>query len=440
MNPLILTISKSNSVLKKFIIVFFTSITLAVYLNCNSPINKNGNFTFGQKEESQSDTLLKTQNAADTLVNQINILNNAILKLEEIEKQIEILDSKNVLNTNRKIELEGLAKKTQNKDQEKPVKKDSSNNIIGDSIKIAENKHDSIKTLIEQPISADSIKKELVKINKEEQQNKTSLNNLTRSKDLYKVKIQKLQSEITKIINKNSGHLSFNFNFKSAKYSGFILNTNSPQHELNFHLKSSNGKNYETISNLYTKINSDSNEVLMITNGGMYQQNLSPQGLYIEKGETLKKLEISKVNNNTNFYMFPNGVFSLDTHHHPEILVTDTFLKNFKEKEIKYATQSGPMLVINDTIHPKFTKGSKNTNIRSGVGIPLDSNSNVLFLISDSEVNFYDFASAFKDLFSCKNALYLDGAISQMYLKEQNKSTSSSIPYGPLISITKTKK
>jgi uncharacterized protein YigE (DUF2233 family) len=74
------------------------------------------------------------------------------------------------------------------------------------------------------------------------------------------------------------------------------------------------------------------------------------------------------------------------------------------------------MMVINGVINDKFVNGSKNLNIRSGVGISNDGN--VVFAISNEEVNFYDFAAFFKDKLGCDNVLYLDGAISKMYLPE----------------------
>ena len=63
-----------------------------------------------------------------------------------------------------------------------------------------------------------------------------------------------------------------------------------------------------------------------------------------------------------------------------------------------------------------FQSGSKNLNIRNGVGIL--PNNDVIFAISKEEINFYDFAKFFKDM-GCKNALFLDGFVSKMYLPEK---------------------
>lgn len=92
--------------------------------------------------------------------------------------------------------------------------------------------------------------------------------------------------------------------------------------------------------------------------------------------------------------------------------------KKFKNNsEIKFATQSGPMLLLNGTINPVFQKQSKNLNIRNGVGILNDGT--LVFVMSKKEINFYDFALMFREM-KCQNALFLDGFVSRTYLPEKN--------------------
>ena len=100
--------------------------------------------------------------------------------------------------------------------------------------------------------------------------------------------------------------------------------------------------------------------------------------------------------------------------------------------EIRYATQSGPMLLINGNMHPKFTKGSKHIHIRNGVGIL--PNGNLLFAMSKDSINFYDFASYFAEQ-GCENALYLDGAISKTYLPSKGIEESTG-KFGVIIAET----
>jgi len=93
-------------------------------------------------------------------------------------------------------------------------------------------------------------------------------------------------------------------------------------------------------------------------------------------------------------------------------------------------------LLIDGEIHKKFREGSTNFNIRSGVGIINEKK--IVFAISLTEVNFYDFAMFFKEIFNCKNALYLDGAISKMYLYDIAPKTIDG-RFGPMISVSRKK-
>lgn len=181
--------------------------------------------------------------------------------------------------------------------------------------------------------------------------------------------------------------------------------------EIAFYWKNNNGTMFRSIQNLKTYLENRNEELRFAMNAGMYRQDGSPQGLFIEKGSV--KAPLDTASGAGNFYLLPNGVFYLIN---DSAVVCQT--KNFKvSSNIKFATQSGPMLVINGTIHPAFKKGSVNLNIRNGVGILPDGR--VVFVMSKQEVNFYDFAMFFKTL-GCENALYLDGFVSRTYLPEQN--------------------
>ena len=108
--------------------------------------------------------------------------------------------------------------------------------------------------------------------------------------------------------------------------------------------------------------------------------------------------------------MQPNGIFYLTNDNKPVICKTTDFKNN---KNIKFATQSGPMLLIDGACHPKLNKGSKSVHFRNGVGIL--PNGDLIFVMSKRKVNFYNFATFFKEQ-GCKNVLYLDGFVSKTYL------------------------
>ena len=223
-------------------------------------------------------------------------------------------------------------------------------------------------------------------------------------------------------------------NFKGTTYLFFVVNPDSL--EINLHHKDSlTKKPYFSIDNLYRHLVKKNLKPLMITNAGMYTVNHEPQGLFIENYHELYPVDTTRPNDN-NFYLKPNGVFFLDQHNNAFVNTTEAFLRKYKSKAVvvKYATQSGPMLLIDGKIHPVFTANSENRKIRNGVGV--NGSKKVVFAISVDEVNFYDFASFFKDVFNCKDALFLDGSISRMYLfdKAPNEKGGN---FGPIISVVK---
>lgn len=183
--------------------------------------------------------------------------------------------------------------------------------------------------------------------------------------------------------------------------------------DIQLYWKNDKGENLKSIQNLKAYVESKNMTLVFAMNGGMFKKDLSPQGLFIQNKKTLTPLDTA--NGNGNFYLKPNGVFYITTDNTPFVCKS----VDFKNKgNIKYATQSGPMLVIDGQIHSAFKQGSTNLNIRNGVGI-LPGNK-VVFAISKKEINFYDFAKFFQDL-GCKNALYLDGFVSRIYLPEKNQ-------------------
>lgn len=153
-------------------------------------------------------------------------------------------------------------------------------------------------------------------------------------------------------------------------------------------------------------------KLLFATNRGMYKTDSAPLGLFINESKVITPL--NRACAKSNFYLKPNGVFYIGDDNQAIVYETGKFTR---DDNIKYATQSGPMLVIDGKIHPSFSKGSTSTNIRNGVGIL--PNGNILFAMSKSWVNLYDFADYFKKN-SFKNALYLDGFVSRTYLPGQN--------------------
>ena len=127
--------------------------------------------------------------------------------------------------------------------------------------------------------------------------------------------------------------------------------------DLKLFWKNEKDQNFGSIQNLKLWIEKKNLKLAFAMNGGMYKKDNSPQGLYIEKQKILSPLDTS--NAQGNFYLKPNGVFYLTTENVPEICTTEMFHNDGK---VAYATQSGPMLVIENQIHPAFKEGSPNLN------------------------------------------------------------------------------
>lgn len=199
--------------------------------------------------------------------------------------------------------------------------------------------------------------------------------------------------------------------YNDEKFISHIVNPS--ESKFRFFWKDDTNKNFANFQNLKDWLAEKGDTLVFAMNGGMYLPDLSPQGLYIENGKVLSEIDTLK-NGYGNFYMKPNGIFYLQSDFTPAICKTEDFPKN---TNILYATQSGPLLLIDGKVHPKFREGSASVHIRNGVGIL--PNGNILFAMSKNKINFYDFASYFKAK-GCKYALYLDGFVSRAYLPAKN--------------------
>lgn len=165
--------------------------------------------------------------------------------------------------------------------------------------------------------------------------------------------------------------------------------------------------------------------LLFAMNGGMYHADLGPVGLYVEEGRQVKAANTA--NGPGNFHLKPNGVFYV-AGDRAGVLETGRYLR--LKPRADYATQSGPMLIIDGKLHPRISEEGVSRKVRNGVG--LRDPHNVVFAISEGPVTFGEFARLFRDELGCANALFLDGSISSLYAPGLNRHDFGR-PMGPII-------
>ena len=182
------------------------------------------------------------------------------------------------------------------------------------------------------------------------------------------------------------------------------------EQRLQFFWKRPDGSPYSSIHGLREALSEQGRELVFAVNGGIFSEEFTPLGLYIENGR--RYYQLTRGDGGGNFFLLPNGVFYV-TEEGARVVETGDYRPR---APVVNAIQSGPILVSGGRIHPKFIEDYHSKYIRHGVGI--DGEGRVVFAISNEPVNFHDFGTLFKDVLGCPNALYLDGNISEMYLPE----------------------
>src|SRR5262245_12672179 len=99
-------------------------------------------------------------------------------------------------------------------------------------------------------------------------------------------------------------------------------------------------------------------------NAGMYHEDFTPVGLHVEEEREDAPLNLADAPGN--FFMKPNGVFYVDRYGNAGVLESAAYAASGIEP--KLATQSGPMLVIDGKMHPRFEANGTSRHIRNGVG------------------------------------------------------------------------
>ena len=182
---------------------------------------------------------------------------------------------------------------------------------------------------------------------------------------------------------------------------------------------------YGSFNNLNAALEAEGQTLGFAMNAGMYHRDLAPVGLYVEDAQEQSGIVTS--DGPGNFGLLPNGVFCIGDSF--RIIESRSFKK--ARPDCRFATQSGPMLVIDGELHPKLLPGSDSLYVRNGVGVTKDG-SRAVFAISNDAVSFHAFARLFRDALGLSDALYFDGNISRLYAPGLGRHDAG-FPMGPIV-------
>ena len=217
-----------------------------------------------------------------------------------------------------------------------------------------------------------------------------------------------------------------------------------PNKKIKIFWRNKYGTPYRNLETLAKQLNKNGLQLLFGINGGIYSRRYTPKGLFISNNIYLQRPDQKSIQNGGNFYLKPNGIFAITTNGEHVVSPTKSFVKKYHSnipgygyREIEYAIQSGPMLLIDGKFNNKFNINSVNKKSRTGVGI--DDRGQVVFAMALNNISFYDFAAVFLEL-KCKNALFLDGGlVSMMYSKDEGLIAKHDMPLVSMIGVVEKK-
>ena len=193
-----------------------------------------------------------------------------------------------------------------------------------------------------------------------------------------------------------------------------VVHVNLKREELSLHWREpASGQPFGSIEALRQWGGQHGRRLLFAANAGIYDHKFAPLGLHVENGKTVVPLNLAHGNPASgNFSLLPNGVFAVYPDGHAAVRTSAAFKADGRSAQ--WATQSGPMLLIDGKLNEQFLDDSSSLKWRSGVCAKTPTD--VVFAVSETPVNFHAFGRLFRDKLGCRDALYLDGSISQLYV------------------------
>lgn len=215
--------------------------------------------------------------------------------------------------------------------------------------------------------------------------------------------------------------------YAGNKYS--ICEVDLTRERLELFLADTDGSIYGHFGNLDKVLSTQGLRLGFAMNAGMYHDDRAPVGYYLENGRVVQ--DVISTDGPGNFGLLPNGIFCIGEGR-ADVLETHAFLK--AKQVCRSATQSGPMLVIDGKLHPRFLKNSSSRYIRNGVGTSADG-TRAIFVISDNTVTFHEFGTFFRDRLALPNALYFDGNVSRMRAPDLGRDDAGFTTIGPIVGV-----
>ena len=200
--------------------------------------------------------------------------------------------------------------------------------------------------------------------------------------------------------------------------------------DLHVFLNDESGKPLRTFDALQRSLQAQGKRLAFAMNAGMFHADHRPVGLLIEQHRQVAPLNAA--DGKGNFFLKPNGVFFIAA---KGAGVVDAAKFPQVPADVVLATQSGPLLVIDGAIHPRLDLNSTSRYIRNGVGV--DTSGTVVFAASTDVLTLYEFATIFRDVLKCPNALYLDGSVSSVYVPSLKEHIQRA-DLGPIIAVVDT--
>ncbi len=208
-----------------------------------------------------------------------------------------------------------------------------------------------------------------------------------------------------------------------------ICEVDMTRDRLSLFLNNDAGQTYGYFSTIDNTLAAQGQRLGFAMNAGMYHEDRTPVGLYIENGVEVQRLITSE--GPGNFGLLPNGVLCLRTGR-ADVIETSRYAA--EQPACTSATQSGPMLVIGGALHPRFLPDSTSRFIRNGVGTSADG-TRATFVISNTTVNFDSFGRLFRDHLGIDNALYFDGKVSRIRAPDLGRDDAGWTRLGPIIGV-----